>query len=122
MQAQILNLLNDLKRDFGLTYLFIAHNLEVVRFMSDRIAVMYLGRIVELGPADAVYGHPLHPYTEILLAAIPVVDLRRQRSRQPVRALGEQPSWGPCLRAVPSRRVAGTRAKSATPSFPRGKK
>jgi peptide/nickel transport system ATP-binding protein len=101
VQAQILNLLNELKRTFGLTYLFIAHNLEVVRYMSDRIAVMYLGRIVELGSADAVYDHPLHPYTEYLLAAIPTVDLDRQRSRPSVRVLGEPPKLGTNLHGCP---------------------
>lgn len=101
VQAQILNLLNDLKRGFGLTYLFIAHNLDVVRLMSDRIAVMYLGRIVELGPADAVYERPLHPYTEFLLAAIPVADLQRQRARQAVRVQGEPPKLGTAIEGCP---------------------
>jgi peptide/nickel transport system ATP-binding protein len=71
IQAQILNLLKDLKRDFGLTYLFISHDLNVIRHMSDRIAVMYLGHIVELAQNNYIYDHPLHPYTRMLLSAIP---------------------------------------------------
>jgi len=81
IQAQILNLLKDLQRDFHLTYLFITHDLSVVRYMSDRIAVMYLGKIVELGDNEAVYGEPLHPYTEALLAAIPGRRPGREKSR-----------------------------------------
>jgi oligopeptide/dipeptide ABC transporter ATP-binding protein len=71
IQSQVLNLLVDLQRDFGLSYLFIAHNLAVVKHVSDRIGVMYLGRIVELGGADEVYANPRHPYTRALIAAIP---------------------------------------------------
>ena len=74
IQAQILNLLKDLKQDFGLTYLFISHDLNVIRHMSDRIAVMYLGRIVELAPNSEIYEHPFHPYTRILLSALPGCD------------------------------------------------
>jgi oligopeptide transport system ATP-binding protein len=82
IQAQILNLLKDLQRDFGLTYLFIAHDLAVVRTMSDRIAVMNRGEIVEYGPADEVYSAPQNEYTKALLAAVPVPDPRRQRERK----------------------------------------
>jgi oligopeptide transport system ATP-binding protein len=74
VQAQILNLLLDLKKEFGLTYLFIAHNLDVVRYISDRIAVMYLGRIVEIGKCQEVYRSPLHPYAKALISAAPVPD------------------------------------------------
>ena len=72
VQAQILNLLQQLKRDYDLTYLFISHNLSVVKHMCDRIVVMYLGKIVEIGSSDQIFGNPLHPYTRALISAIPV--------------------------------------------------
>ncbi|MFF7333436.1 dipeptide ABC transporter ATP-binding protein [Streptomyces sp. NPDC008150] len=74
IQAQVLNLFADLQEELGLTYVFVAHDLGVVRHVSDRIAVMYLGRIVELGPAEEVYGNPAHPYTRALLSAVPEID------------------------------------------------
>ena len=77
IQAQILNLLKDLKRDLGLTYLFISHNLAVVNYMADRVAVMYAGRIVEIGPCDIIMRNPMHPYTRRLIAAVPIPDLDR---------------------------------------------
>ncbi len=82
IQSQILNLLRDLQGQFGLTYLFIAHNLAVVKYISDRIGVMYLGKLVELATTDEIFHHPLHPYTQALLSAIPEPDptLRRQRT------------------------------------------
>jgi len=82
VQAQILNLLLDLKQEFKLTYLFIAHNLDVVRYISDRLAVMYLGKLVELGQSDDVYRQPLHPYSQALISAAPVPDPLFDRSRR----------------------------------------
>jgi oligopeptide transport system ATP-binding protein len=82
IQAQILNLLKDLQRDFGLTYLFIAHDLAVVRSMSDRIAVMNRGRLVEIGPAEQVYSDPQDEYTKALLAAVPIPDPRKMKERK----------------------------------------
>jgi oligopeptide transport system ATP-binding protein len=92
IQAQIINLLEDLRDQFGLTYLFIAHDLSVVRHLCHRVAVMYLGKIVELADCDELYGNPLHPYTQALLAAVPVPDpeIERQRAHQIVK--GEVPS------------------------------
>jgi len=81
IQSQIINLLKDLQRDLGLTYLFIAHDLSVVEYISDRVAVMYLGRIVEIADAGTLYANPKHPYTQALLSAIPMPELDRQHER-----------------------------------------
>jgi oligopeptide transport system ATP-binding protein len=86
IQAQILNLLKDLQRDFGLTYLFISHDLAVVRTMSDRIAVMNQGKLVEVGTAHQIYNEPKDEYTKALFTAVPVPDPRRQRERKAERA------------------------------------
>jgi oligopeptide transport system ATP-binding protein len=90
IQSQILNLLRDMQDEMGLTYLFIAHDLAVVEFVSDIVAVMYLGRIVERAPAAELYKNPLHPYTKALMSAVPEVDPEKRRQRQ--RLAGEMPS------------------------------
>jgi oligopeptide/dipeptide ABC transporter ATP-binding protein len=92
VQAQVVNLLADLKEKIGLTLLFIAHDLSMIRYVSDRIAVMYLGRLVELGAADDVYFRPSHPYTQSLVAANPVADWTRARRGERPPARGEVPS------------------------------
>ena len=92
IQAQVVNLLEDLQDKFGLTYLFIAHDLSMVRHICDRVAVMYLGVIVELSDRDEVYDHPQHPYTKALLSAVPIPDPRATRARQRVILEGDVPS------------------------------
>ena len=92
IQAQIINLLEDLQDEFGLTYLFVAHDLGVVRHVSDRIAVMYLGKIVELGPAAEVSTNPIHPYTASLLSAVPIPDPRENAAREQTILEGDVPS------------------------------
>jgi oligopeptide transport system ATP-binding protein len=92
IQAQIINLLEDLQDEFKLTYIFVAHDLGVIRHVSDRIAVMYLGKIVEIGPADEVYSKPIHPYTLSLLSALPIPDPRANAEREPMVLEGDVPS------------------------------
>jgi peptide/nickel transport system ATP-binding protein len=92
IQAQVVNLLDDLKKELGLTYLFIAHDLSMVRYISDRVAVMYLGRIVELSERDDLFEHPTHPYTQALLSAIPVPDPDVEEKRQRIVLEGDVPN------------------------------
>lgn len=90
IQAQIINLLQDLQKEFKLTYLFVAHDLNVVQHISDRVAVMYLGRIVEMGDSELLYKHPKHPYTKALLSAVPIADPEQRKERIILR--GDVPS------------------------------
>ena len=101
IQAQIINLLEDLQGEFDLTYVFVAHDLGVVRHVADRIAVMYLGRIVEIGPADEVYENPIHPYTVSLLSAVPDPRPARQRRARADDPRGRRPEPGEPARGLP---------------------
>ncbi len=92
VQAQIVNLLKQLQHEMGLTYLFIAHDLAMVKYISDRVAVMYLGHIVEIAPAEDLYSKPLHPYTQALLSAIPIPDPKIEQKRSRALLQGELPS------------------------------
>ena len=92
IQAQVINMFDDLQEKLGLTYLFIAHDLLVVRHISDRIAVMYLGKMVELAEANEIYNHPLHPYSQSLLSAVPVPDPKIARANQRIALSGDIPS------------------------------
>ena len=100
IQAQIVNLLKRLQKEIGLTYLFIAHDLSMVKYISDRIAVMYRGRIVEMGSADCVYNNPQHPYTKSLLSAIPLPDSREEKNRKRLVYKGEEFSEKASLQEV----------------------
>ncbi|GAA4612514.1 dipeptide ABC transporter ATP-binding protein [Saccharopolyspora hordei] len=92
IQAQVMNLLGDLQKEFGLSYIFIAHDLGVVRHLSDRVAVMYLGKMVEVGTDEQIYEHPQHPYTQALLSSVPVPDPTLRGKREVIRLTGDVPS------------------------------
>ena len=92
IQGQIINLLQELQQTFNFTYLFVSHDLSVVRHVSDRIAVMYLGRIIEVATQDELYADPLHPYTRALLSAIPIPDPDVEAGRERIPLTGEVPS------------------------------
>src|SRR5699024_12239854 len=88
-QAQVVNLMQELQEERGLTYLFIAHDLSMVKHISDRVGVMYLGNLVEMAPSDELYDNPVHPYTQALLSAIPLPDTKVERSRERIIIEGE---------------------------------
>ena len=110
IQAQVVNLLKQLQKERGLTYLFIAHDLSMVKYISDRIAVMYRGKILELGPADEIYNHPIHPYTKSLLSAVPQPnpEYERKRVRIPYKH-EEAPEHAEVLEARPGHYVFATK-------------
>ncbi len=118
IQAQTLNLLSDLQEEFGLTYLFVAHDLSVVEHISDRVAVMYVGKLVESGPVDELYRQPRHPYTEALLAAVPVPEPQKKTARTPLQGHVPDPANPPRGCAFhPRCPYARDRCKNETPSL-----
>lgn len=120
IQAQIMNLMEDLQKEFDLTFLFIAHDLAAVRHISDRIAVMYLGRLAELADGEEIYSNPLHPYTEALMSAVPIPDPEIEREREQIVLEGDVPSpLNPPSGCVFHTRCpyAWSRCKAETPKF-----
>ncbi len=120
IQAQVVNLLKNLQNQLGLTYLFIAHDLSMVRYISDRVGVMYLGMMMELAKSEELYDHPIHPYTQALLSAIPIPDPEIQRSRKRIILEGDVPSPidpGPGCRFADRCFYAIDECKKTTPEF-----
>ena len=130
VEAQVLNLLVDLKNELDLTYIFISHDLNVVQYLSDRVLVMYLGKIVEIGPVEAIYGNPQHPYTRALLSARPSMDPRRRTKEAPIQGDPPNPDRSAvglplphalplrrgCLRPASSRRLTAHRRARPSPA------
>jgi len=120
IQAQVVNLLKNLQTQMGLTYLFIAHDLSMVRYISDRVGVMYLGMMMELSKSEELYDHPIHPYTQALLSAIPIPDPEIQRSRKRIILEGDVPSPidpGPGCRFADRCFYAIDECRKVTPEF-----
>lgn len=107
IQSQIINLLHDLQQQLGLTFLFIAHDLNIVKYISDRIAVMYLGNVVELASSDDLYAHTLHPYSKALLSAVPIPDPSAEAQKHRQILSGDVPSRSTRRRAATLPAVAG---------------